>query len=165
MPRVRMKPTVAGLVLVFLLSVSARVLAQEERSGTTAIAGGLGVSVGLLGARFAHRLGGLPLAAVLGLGFEGVAPQLQIDLLSFGNANLHVGGGVLYNPWGFLVLSAGSVLPFGTVGVQRWPYRWQRGGLFLNAEVEIVKLVRGHAEGSNGDRVTATVGGQIGIAF
>ena len=160
-----MRHIIAGLVLVVFLSASARVLAQEGRSGTTVVAGGLGVSTGLLGAMIAQRLGELPLAVMLGVGFEGIAPQLQIDLFSFGNSNLHFGGGVLYNPWGFLVLSAGSVVSFGTVGIQRWPYRWQHGGLFVNGDVVIVKLVRGHAEGDNGDHVSAGVGGQIGLAF
>ena len=69
-----------------------------------------------MGAQVLRRLGDLPLAAVLGLGFEGIAPQMQIDLLSVGDFNLHLGGGVLYNPWGFLVLSPGSVVAFGAIG-------------------------------------------------
>jgi len=61
-------------VLVVLLSVSASAAAQEEARGRTAIAGGIGVPVGLVGAQVLRRLGDLPLAAVLGLGFEGIAP-------------------------------------------------------------------------------------------
>jgi len=121
--------------------------------------------VGRLGARIGRRLGDLPLAAALGLGVEGIAPQLQIDLLSFGDFNLHVGGAVLYTPWEGLVFTRGSEQTVGTVGLQRWPYRGHRGGLFLNGDVEIVRQVRGHAEGLYEHRWTATVGGQIGVAF
>jgi hypothetical protein len=68
-------------------------------------------------------------------------------------------------PWEGLVFTRGSVQTVGTVGLQRWPYRWHRGGLFLNGDVEIVRQVRGHAEGHNEHRWTAPVGGQIGVAF
>ena len=160
-----MRYTVTGLVLVVLLSVSASAAAQEEARGRTAIAGGIGVPVGLVGAQVLRRLGDLPLAAVLGLGFEGIAPQLQINLLSVGDFNLHLGGGVLYNPWGFLVLSSGSVVAFGAIALQRWPYRWRHGGLFLNGELEIVRQVRGSAEGGHENTWLPGVAGQIGVAF
>jgi hypothetical protein len=148
-----------------LLSLPASARAQDGPSGNTAIAGGVGVSVGILGARVARRLGDLPFAVMVGLGLEGISPQLQIDLLSRGNFNLHVGGGVLYAPWEGLVLSSGSLLTVGTIGVQRWPYRWQHGGLFLNGDVEIVRQVRGISEGGHEHQWIPTVGGQVGVAF
>jgi hypothetical protein len=153
------------VTIAALLSMSSSAWAQDEPTGKTAVAGGVGVSVGILGARVARRLGDLPLAAVLGLGAEGIAPQLQIDLLSSGNFNVHIGGGALYAPWGLLVLSQGSVVPFGVIGGQRWPYRWQHGGLFLNGDVEIVRQVRGHSEGGHENEWIPTVGGQIGATF
>ena len=94
---------------------------------------------------------------------EGIAPKLQIDLMSFGNFNLHVGGGVLYNPWGFLVFSQGSVLTIGMIGAQRWPYRWQHGGISLNGDVELVRQIRGHADVSHGAGVRAGGHGGVGL--
>jgi hypothetical protein len=148
-----------------LLAMPAPAPAQEGSGGKTVIAGGIGVSVGIVGARVARRIGDLPLAALLGLGSEGVAPVLQIDLFSTGDFNLHVGGGVLYAPWTGLALSQGSLVPLGTIGIQRWPYRWQHGGLFLNGDVEVVRQVRGRAEGGHEHQWLATVGGQVGVAF
>jgi len=159
------KLTLRLLVISALLSMSAPAVAQEGSGGKTVIAGGFGVSVGIVGAMVARRLGDLPVAAVLGLGSEGTAPQLQIDLLSTGDFNLHVVGGVLYAPWPGLVLSQGSLLPFGAIGVQRWPYRWQHGGLFLNGDVGIVRQVRGYAEGGHEHQWQPMVEGQIGVAF
>jgi hypothetical protein len=144
--------------------VMAPVRGQAPVTSPVAIAGGFGVSSGLMGALLARRIGELPLAAVLGLGIEGLVPQLQVDLFTRGNFNLHVGGGVLYNPWGGLVFSPGSVVGLGSAGVQRWAYRWQHGGVFLNADVQLVKQFRGTAE-TRADHWAPGVGGQIGAAF
>ena len=156
---------VAGLILAALASGPAPARGQEQVASPVAIAGGFGVSTGLMGGLLARRIGELPLAALLGLGIEGLVPQLQVDLFTRGNFNLHVGGGVLYNPWGGLVLSPGSVVALGSAGVQRWAYRWQHGGIFLNADVQLVKQFRGSSEGSRTDYWRPGVGGQIGAAF
>jgi hypothetical protein len=156
---------IVRLLVMPLLSMSVRAVAQEGPSGKTVLAGGLGASVGVLGGRVARRLGDLPLAALLGVGIEGIAPQLQIDVLSMGDLNLHVSGGMLYEPWEGLIFSQGSLLTIAAIGVQRWPFRWQHGGLFLNGDVEIVRQVRGTSEGGHEHQWQATVGGQIGGAF
>ena len=58
-----------------LVSGAAPVRGQEPVTAPVAIAGGFGVSTGLVGALLARRIGELPLAAVLGLGIEGLVPQ------------------------------------------------------------------------------------------
>lgn len=158
-------PLLRLLVICSLLSVSAPALAQDGSGGNTVIAGGFGVSVGILGAWVSRRLGDLPLAPVLGLGVDGIAPQLQLDVLSVGHFNLHIGGGVLYAPWEGLVSSQGSLITIGTIGVQRWPYRWQHGGLFLNGVVQMVKQVRGTSEGGHEHEWRPGLGAQVGVAF
>jgi hypothetical protein len=103
------------LLVISLLSMFAPAVAQAGPSGKTVLAGGFGPSVGVLGGRVARRLGDLPLAALFGLGIEGIAPQLQIDVLSMGGLNLHVSGGMLYEPWEALIFSQGSLLTVAAI--------------------------------------------------
>ena len=93
------------------------------------IAIGLGIESGLAGARYLKRLEESPLA--IGLGLEGIAPQLSLSLLQKRLWGVHVNGSVLVSPWEFVVFSKGSVSTGVSLGFHRWPSEDERFGLFL----------------------------------
>ncbi len=126
---------------------------------------GMGVETGLMGIKYSVWSRNSSFIYGVGLGFEGVIPQVQYRVLEYGNFVFYAAGFVWYNPWGFLLTSSGSIVLSAGLGIQRWASRETGSGIYLNLGASPIYQVVGMHEGGSEKFLGIAPNFQVGVSW
>ena len=126
---------------------------------------GLGVETGIMGIKYSVWSRNSSYMYGVGLGFEGVIPQVQYRVSEYRNFVFYTSGFVWYNPWGFLLTSSGSIVLGAGVGIQRWANRETGGGIYLSSGVSAIYQIFGLHEGGSENFLGIAPNFQVGISW
>ena len=139
--------------------------AKSTPQDSNVFALGLGTDTGILGFKYSKWSSNSRLMLGVGVGFEGIIPQVQYPLLEIGSLDLYASSFVWYNPWGFLLTSAGSVVVGGGLGIQRWVRKIEGLGLYLNLGASPSFQLLGEHEGGSEMFLGIGLNFQAGFSF
>jgi hypothetical protein len=138
---------------------------SERPESRNSLAAGHGLDAGIVGIKYQRMLRDGTFAIGIGTGLSlSIVPTLQYNFVHVGNWNAHIQIGAMYTPVSRSVLfSQNSVLAFASVGVQRWAFRSEDFGLFVDASLAGGRLVHGSSEGDRDVGFTPQF--HAGVAF
>ena len=166
-----MKFSIPIIVLCLLILFLESGYAETQTKDTSAVrspeilAIGLGLETGMLGFKYLRWLNSTPMILGMGVGFEGIAPQLQISVFQIGHWSIYGNASVLISPWDWVIFSKGSVTPGFSVGLQRWPSQNERFGIFFTIGAGIYTQIRGESEGTDEDKTGPSFNLAVGLRF
>ena len=161
----------ARIVLIALILLPAIGLSKPKSKDSTdvqssrVLAIGGGVETGIIGTKFSVWNRNSSFIYGVGLGFEGVVPQVQYRISEIGNVIFHASAFVWYNPWGFLLTSSGSIALGAGGGIQRWAYRETGTGIYFNLGVSAIYQVVGMHEGDSDNFLGIAPNFQVGVSW
>ena len=126
---------------------------------------GLGLETGILGFKYLRWIDATPMILGMGVGFEGIAPQLQMSVFQIRHWSIYGGASVLISPWDFVIFTKGSVTPGFSVGLQRWPSKDDQLGIFFTIDSGIYSQIRGESEGAYEDKTGLSLNLAVGLRF
>lgn len=138
-----MKNFLRALILFFVcFHLQSRTFAEQNNQ----LSLGFSFDNGFLGFNYSHSLDSSPFDLGLGLGIEGLALNMKVELFGGSFYDCKAGPTVLFGTGG-LLFSENSLITAMDVNFSLWPFSSTKSGLFFKTGAQGFCLIKGYGEG------------------